>query len=407
MSDITTPPHKKGGDPTHKRRVPNFVRPDDPCTTEFKDYYDYFKYIVNYSEARWEICNNGRSTWVDASPAPKCRDTTNILSKMDETKLGETPVFYFYLTKEMRDETLEHTQYKYLQIRDLSHKYRHTGRWHSIVKQALNMVENTEISNEIQWADVLLKASDAVEELTQDEIRERGFDNYFESKTKEMSPSELENVFNHIYKLGMVYWGSLKERAKQYNQNSALMFSGNVRTFGAWWKVTIPKLVLNRDTKLHFVQRIERQIHDFLNDNKCIMVKTKNNTRDLTEEYVFGKNFPDVVNLVNDFFTEELKTQNPRLAKNPELEVKYTDLTNNITERKLVGRGVTTLFPSTGSNPSGTGSNPSVSFISHNNAVVYEMEDDVNTKAGSATDNSTPIEKQRGGKLLDFTKLKF
>ena len=32
------------------------------------------------------------------------------------------------------------------------------------------------------------------------------------------------------------------------------------------------------------------------------MVKTKGGDRKLTEEYVFGKNFPDVVNLVNDFF---------------------------------------------------------------------------------------------------------
>ena len=286
-----------------------------PLPDNFEFYYDYFAALVDYSEQAW----GGQKNLMD-QPSPHIKSfdrqgmpqLNDIHKEMDNTDLNNSSTFYFYLTKEMRQETFMHTQYKYLRTLDLIKTQSHEGsRWNDIVKQAINNLEVVEQGELIDDADLnnLMRLGQG------GEIEDR-----------------LQRVFKHIYKLGMVYRGNLQKRARQYSHDAALIFSGNVRTFGAWWTVTVSETFANEKEKREFVEGIERKIHDYLQGRRCFMVQTKSGNRKITEEYVFGVNFPKVVEYVNDFFIA---------YQNDFVDVKYSDVTKDETINQPVGHYAT------------------------------------------------------------------
>lgn len=253
-----------------------------PLPDNFEFYYDYFAAMVKYSEQAW----GGQKNLMD-QPSPHIKSfdrrgmpqLNDIHVLMNDVKVGASSTFHFYLTKEMRQETFMDTQYKYIRTLDLIKTQSHEGsRWNDIVKQVINTLEVVEEDEELVVVDL-----------------------------NNLRHQSLQQVFKHVYKLGMVYRGSLRKRAKQYSQDAALIFSGNVRTFGAWWTVTVSEEFANEQDKKKFVEKIEQEIHNYLHGRSCFMVQTKSDERKITEEYVFGVNFPKVVNYVNGFFTENQK----------------------------------------------------------------------------------------------------
>ena len=293
-----------------------------PLPDNFEFYYDYFAALVDYSEQAW----GGQKNLMD-QPSPHIKTVgpqgmpqlNDIHDLMDNEPLNTSSTFHFYLTKEMRQETFVDTRYKYLRTLDLiKTQSREGSRWNDIVKQAIG-----------KW-----------EVVDEGEFEDADLNN--------LRHQRLEQVFKHIYKLGMVYCGSLQQRAKDYSDNAALIFSGNVRTFGAWWTVTVRQEFANIQDKRKYVEGIEQEIHDYLHGRNCIMVRKRDGTRKITEEYVFGKNFPTVVQIVNDFFIRNQKFFE---------KVKYSDVTKqdvidepvgHYATRKGAGAADKTLFPEIG-----------------------------------------------------------
>ena len=336
-----------------------------PDVKLYQTYYDYFADIVKYSERAWR--RSGKSQLIQASPAVQGEKPW---SDMDNFPLGESPTFYFYLTKELRQEDFLDTQYKYIQSIDMLRQHGNDGgRWHNIVEQVLDSIDGSREVGHVVKQDVL-----------------------------ELEKKQLSDTFKHVYKLGMVYLQSLKQRHQQYMNRSPTAFSGSRRTFGAWWKVTLHGQKFDKPAdKSLFVQGVEQQIHDYLHSNGCLMVKTKGGDRNLTEEYVFGKNFPDVVNLVNIFF-DGACTLRP-------FTVTHKDYTKTVAVPRSNDKPAD-LFGDRGGSFQGRGG----LFSVHDKSV---SKDNPNSKPGDKRESTVPKEenptKREKGlvKLLEFSKLKF